>query len=1213
MARRPAAALLAGLVVAMLLMPTGMAMPQRDRPSQADPDPSQSAQSTPPSFRAPAKWTYMVYMSADNNLEDEGILNLNQMESVGSGGGLDIVAQFDRSPDYDTTNGNWTDTRRFYVTQDSDPAIINSQMLQDLGEVDMGRVESLRDFIVWAVGNYTAERYYLDVWGHGGGWRDGLCNDYTSGTYIDLGELKVALAEAQRITGVALDAVGFDQCLMAQLEVYYEAKPSTGVLAGAEDLIPSAGFNYTRTLGALRADLAMDARGLGSAVVSTFFDEYGHSNERAFSALDAEAFDAGLVPAVTQLAQSLRAVAGSLHTEIKLARDFSRAFNIFDYIDLGNLTERLLKYLPANATAQRAAATAVREALDRTVIANDHGDGREGSEGVSIYFPQWAPPWSYSGLSLSKEQGWYDFLKTYFDDRDEPGIAPTIDVVKPYDNSVIGLVAEAYTEVSDADGNVTTVQWKYDRGDWNGVTVIGSNWSGEVYAKGLRPGYHRLSFRARDDDGLYSPEVQLRVYVQDRGLTMRVSPPSVRTYPGGSARVTVNVSTFGSAGGTAQMQRDSVPTGLSLGPLGGNFTLPAGGSIEREVDVLVDATAQFGTYTVMIKGYMVDAPLIATIASVDVNVTDPWPDLVAGPITFSPTDPKEGDNVTVAALVTNAGLAPAGAFALEIWHSLEGDRAGCFTLLGRMDVSSLAIGDAVCATATWHAVLGRHLFTAVADPSGTLRDLVPSDNSASRELLLEGHGIEVRVTPPGRDTTAGATESFAVTFTNTGNLQDFVQLDAEAPAGWQVKFNETVFPIDPRENGTATMSVQVPAQVYGGTTVEITVVATSYRDSTKFASAMVRLRVPELFALALGLHPSSGEVWPNSSVAFNLTIYNNGNGFENYTIAYVRQTADLLVSAVNDTIEVGPGCSTRVEVFVSSLGTPVGGREFQLKFTIKSVDEPTTYDAVVYRVRVARAYSLAAHLSGGAYQLEPGDVLAMDLGVTYGGNYCTTVVVALVGPPDLFGSDAPVGVLFSSAVAPGASASWPLELQVVPDALMGNYTAVLMAYESGSTTNVTRLEWAVEVLPVHNITIRMIGTSTGPLLEGGSWVADLMLRNRGDHPERVHLDLLGLPAWMNATLSVTDVTVPAYGAVHLNVTVLLDYGVRGARDGTYALVVRATPGNVTGTLPSAEAPLQVDVPEGPGTHTHVWTYLALAVLSIVAVAAVAAVRTRRRR
>ena len=1154
----------------------------------------------------------MVYMSADNNLEDEGILNLNQMEAVGSGGGLEIVAQFDRSPDYDTTNGNWSGTRRYYVTQDTDPPTINSQMLLDMGEVDMGKMESLREFIIWAVGNYTAERYYLDLWGHGGGWRDGTCNDYTSGTYIDMGELKVALAEAKRATGVTLDAVGFDQCLMAQLEVLYEVKPSADVLAGAEDLIPSAGFNYTRVLAALKADLGMDGRELGSEVVRTFFEEYGHSNERAFSALDAETLDADLAPAVTRLAQTLRAVAGSLHTELKLARDFSRAFYVYDYIDLGNLTDRLLKYLPANATAQREAARAVREALNRTVIASDHGDGREGSEGVSIYFPQWSPPWSYGGLSLSKEQGWYDFLKAYFNDRDEPATAPTITVGTPYNNSVVGLVVHLSGSAKDADGDVAAVQWKYDRGDWSALTVDGDSWSGNASARGLRPGYHRLSLRARDDDGLYSGEVHLRVYVEDRGLTMRVSPASVRTYPGGSVTVTLSVSAFGNAGGTARLDPISVPAGLSLGPLGPDLTLPAGGSVERAVAVLADVTGKRGTYTVIMGAFMVDAPQIQAFAILDVNVTDPWPDLVTGPITFIPDDPKEGDNVTVTALVTNTGLAPAGGFALELRYSLEGDRAGCFTVLSRLDVPSLGVGERACATAVWHAVLGRHLFTAVADPSGTLRDLVPSDNALSRELLLEGHGVDIWVLPPRKDTTAGATEPFAVTFRNTGNLQDIVTLSAEPPGGWQVSFNETAFMVDPKADGSATMTVCVPDHVTGGTTVDIIVVATSYRDQTKSASARVTLRVPEEFALALELAPASGEVGPNSTVSFNLTVHNGGNGYENYTIAYVRQTADLLVSAVSDTFEVGPGCSTRVEVFVSSLGTPVGGKEFQLKFTVTSRDDPTTYDAVVYRVRVVRAYSVSAHLEGGTHQLGPGDVLAMDLGMTYGGNYCTTVVVALAGPPELFGLGAPVGVLFSHDVAPGASASWPLELQVIADALMGNQTAMLMLYESGSPSNVTRLEWTVEVLPVHNVTIRMIGSSAGPLLEGGSWVANLTLANHGNHPERVHIELLGLPAWMSASLSLTDVTVPAYGAVHLNLTVLLDIGTPGTKDGTYALSVRATPGNVTGTLPSVDIPLRVDVPEGGGGGTHLWTYLALAVLSVAVVAAMAAAWTRRR-
>jgi hypothetical protein len=99
---------------------------------------------------------------------------------------------------------------------------------------------------------------------------------------------------------------------------------------------------------------------------------------------------------------------------------------------------------------------------------------------------------------------------------------------------------------------------------------------------------------------------------------------------------------------------------------------------------------------------------------------------------------------------------------------------------------------------------------------------------------------------------------------------------------------------------------------------------------------------------------------------------------------------------------------------------------------------------------------------------------------------------------------------------------------------------------------------------------------------------------------------------MSASLSVTDVTVPAYGAVHLNLTVLLDIGAPGAKDGTYALSVRATPGNVTGTLPSVDVPLRVDVPEGVGGSTHLWAYLALAMLSVALVSTMAAALARRR-
>src|SRR5436189_6054940 len=89
----------------------------------------------PPARAVTAEWTIMVYMDADNNLEDVGVADFLEMASVGSTSLVNIVVQFDRVPGYDASYGDWTNTKRFRVTAGMTPALGNE--LQDLGEVDM--------------------------------------------------------------------------------------------------------------------------------------------------------------------------------------------------------------------------------------------------------------------------------------------------------------------------------------------------------------------------------------------------------------------------------------------------------------------------------------------------------------------------------------------------------------------------------------------------------------------------------------------------------------------------------------------------------------------------------------------------------------------------------------------------------------------------------------------------------------------------------------------------------------------------------------------------------------------------------------------------------------------------------------------------------------------------------------------------------------------
>lgn len=70
-------------------------------------------------------WTIIYYAAADNDLEGFIIGDLMEMQLVGSQNGVNIVVEMDRHPEYDSINGDWTDTRRYYL-QPAQPNALSS-------------------------------------------------------------------------------------------------------------------------------------------------------------------------------------------------------------------------------------------------------------------------------------------------------------------------------------------------------------------------------------------------------------------------------------------------------------------------------------------------------------------------------------------------------------------------------------------------------------------------------------------------------------------------------------------------------------------------------------------------------------------------------------------------------------------------------------------------------------------------------------------------------------------------------------------------------------------------------------------------------------------------------------------------------------------------------------------------------------------------------
>ena len=352
-----------------------------------------------------AEWTVMVYLDADNNLESAGIDDINEMEIAGSTTEVNIVVQLDRIPYSvltanhqgfadDTSNGNWTNTRRYYITQDFDPVQINSQLKSDLGELNMGDPQTLIDFTDWATINYPAKKYLLVIWNHGGGFRslnlskDIAWDDTSGGDRITMSELESALSAISTQMGKNIDIVGMDACFMAMAEVAYQIKDYANILVTSEESTPFDGWPYDTILGELAGNPLTSSRQLAADIVDKYIFSYAYGNVTQ-SAIELSYMDT-LTSQLSNLALAI--MNDSLNSKSKyiLASESSQYYGNPDFIDLYDFCNQLFVY--SNSLQVKNIALSIQQTLNDAVIKSGYrGGSLSGSKGLSIYFP-----WYYS-------------------------------------------------------------------------------------------------------------------------------------------------------------------------------------------------------------------------------------------------------------------------------------------------------------------------------------------------------------------------------------------------------------------------------------------------------------------------------------------------------------------------------------------------------------------------------------------------------------------------------------------------------------------------------------------------------------------------------------------------------------------------------------------------------------------------------------------------
>ena len=206
-----------------------------------------------------------------SNLEDTRGLasyNISQMKNATKeGSGLRFVIQAGGSYRW-FTDGIKDETVARYEIADGD--------LKKVSDADDGRSmvnsDEFYDFLSWAKQNYPADRYMLVFWDHGGGLSSGFGDDplrkQSDPEHTTL--LVSGIVDALKKADMKFDLIGFDACLMQDIEIAKAFEPYADYYLASEETESGDGWYYTSAFGLLARNPNMSTEDFAKELISSF-------------------------------------------------------------------------------------------------------------------------------------------------------------------------------------------------------------------------------------------------------------------------------------------------------------------------------------------------------------------------------------------------------------------------------------------------------------------------------------------------------------------------------------------------------------------------------------------------------------------------------------------------------------------------------------------------------------------------------------------------------------------------------------------------------------------------------------------------------------------------------------------------------------------------------------------------------------------------------
>ena len=325
--------------------------------------------------------TVMIYMCGTDLESSYGMAtsDINEMLYAAHSDKVNIIVEtggtkrWQNSVMSNKTNQRWLISDRAVAALD-----------KNVGKKAMTDPNTLTDFIQWGAKNYPANRYFLILWDHGGGSLSGYAYDelYPNGT-MTVDEIASALKNG----GIKFDAVGFDACLMANMETAIAVEPYADYLIASEETEPGTGWYYTDWLSNLAKNTSIPTTALGKEIVDDFISASYQSSSRdktSLSLIDLAEFS-GTVPAIFSefSKQIITDIKGDNYQTVANARSNTKEFAAstrIDQIDLIHFCKNL------GTTSASTLADSVQ-----SCVKYNRCNNMNNAYGLSIYFPYYSP------------------------------------------------------------------------------------------------------------------------------------------------------------------------------------------------------------------------------------------------------------------------------------------------------------------------------------------------------------------------------------------------------------------------------------------------------------------------------------------------------------------------------------------------------------------------------------------------------------------------------------------------------------------------------------------------------------------------------------------------------------------------------------------------------------------------------------------------------